>query len=210
MDALLLVDLQNDFLPGGALGVAGGDEVIPLANALMRRFDRVLASQDWHPAGHASFAASHPGRSIGEQVEVEGLPQMLWPVHCVQGSFGAELAAGLDTDRIERVFQKGTDPRYDSYSAFFDNGHRQATGLGDYLQQQGITSLYVLGIATDYCVKFTALDARRLNLQTTLITDACRAVNRNPQDEDQAIAEMQAAGVHIITSIGLASPGPDG
>jgi nicotinamidase/pyrazinamidase len=198
--ALILVDIQNDFLPGGALAVPEGDVVIPVANRLQPHFDLVVATQDWHPPDHASFAENHPGRSVGEVIELEGLEQHLWPVHCVQESPGAELAAGLDRGRIAHVFRKGEDPRIDSYSGFFDNGHRRATGLGDYLREQGVERVHLAGLATDYCVKFTALDARRLGFETFVIEDACRGVNVQPGDVSKALDEMQAAGVHVIRS----------
>src|SRR5690349_4234406 len=169
MRALILVDIQNDFLPGGALAVPRGDEVIPVANRVQRAFDLVVATQDWHPANHGSFAASHPGRKPGELAKLGGLPQVMWPVHCVQGSPGAAFATALDTSRVARVFPKGTDVGIDSYSGFFDNGHKKATGLGDFLRTRGVTEVYVLGLATDYCVKATALDARQLGFTTHLI-----------------------------------------
>src|SRR5688500_5437345 len=162
MKALILVDLQNDFLSGGAPAVPDGDVVIPIANELQQKFPLVVATQDWHPANHGSFAANHPGKKPGDIIELNGLPQILWPVHCVQGTRGAEFVAGLDGSRVARVFHKGTDAGIDSYSGFFDNGHRKATGLGDYLKERGVTDVYVMGLATDYCVKFTALDARQL------------------------------------------------
>jgi nicotinamidase/pyrazinamidase len=200
MRALVLVDIQNDFLPGGALAVPRGDEVIPVANRIQPRFDLVAATQDWHPADHMSFAANHAGRKIGEVIEVAGLAQILWPVHCVQGTPGAEFAAELDTRRVARVFQKGTDREIDSYSGFFDNGHRQATGLEEYLRQQGVRDLYVLGLATDYCVKFTALDGAALGFRVHLIEDGCRGVNLQPDDVSQALDAMRAAGIEIVRS----------
>jgi nicotinamidase/pyrazinamidase len=200
MNALILVDIQNDFLPGGALAVPEGDAVIPIANRLQPHFDLVVATQDWHPANHASFAANHPGRCIGELIELDGLEQRLWPVHCVQESPGADLAPGLDTRRIVRVFQKGVDPHIDSYSGFFDNGHRRATGLGGYLQRRGVTDVFLAGLATDYCVKFTALDALRLGFNTTVIEDACRGVNLSPGDVTAALEEMQRSGARIVRS----------
>jgi nicotinamidase/pyrazinamidase len=200
MNALVLVDIQNDFLPGGALAVPQGDQVIPIANRVQPHFDLVVATQDWHPADHASFAANHPARSIGDVIELDGLPQILWPVHCVQGSRGAELAPDLDRSHIARVFRKGEDPHIDSYSGFFDNGHRRATGLGDYLRKQDVRNIYLAGLATDYCVKFTALDARQLGFNVYLIEDACRGVNLNPGDVSTAVAEMRAAGVKVAQS----------
>lgn len=199
MNALILVDLQNDFLPGGALAVGRGDEVIPVANRLVAtgEYPLIVATQDWHPAHHASFAANHPGRAVGERIQLDGLDQVLWPVHCVENTGGALFAPGLETRRIHRVFQKGTDPGIDSYSGFFDNGHRKATGLGAFLAGQGVTAVTALGLATDYCVKFTALDARQLGFEVTLIASGCRAVNLAPGDEAAAIEEMREAGVRI-------------
>jgi nicotinamidase/pyrazinamidase len=199
MRALILVDLQNDFLPGGALAVPHGDEVIPLANELQQKFSLVVATQDWHPPNHGSFAANHPGRKTFEQIELNGLPQTLWPVHCVQNTKGAELSPALRRERISKIFLKGTDPGIDSYSAFFDNGHRKATGLGDWLREQGVKDVYVCGLATDYCVKFTALDAVQLGFQTHLIEEACRGVNLRPDDSANAVAEMKRAGVKLVS-----------
>ncbi len=200
MQALVLVDLQNDFLPGGALAVPGGDAVVPLAGDLMKRFPLVAATQDWHPKGHGSFAVNHPGKKPGDIILLDGLEQILWPVHCVQETPGAALSAALDASRIDQVFQKGTDPSVDGYSGFFDNARRRATGLADFLKQKGATQVYIMGLATDYCVKFTALDAQQLGFQTHLIKDACRGVNLQPGDTAQAIAHMQAKGVHVIDS----------
>ncbi|MFL5442170.1 MAG: bifunctional nicotinamidase/pyrazinamidase [Myxococcales bacterium] len=198
MRALILVDLQNDFLPGGALAVPHGDEVIPVANRLQRRFDLVVATQDWHPRGHGSFASSYPGRKPGELSELAGLPQVLWPDHCVQGSGGAEFAKTLQMNQVEAIFRKGTDPRIDSYSGFFDNGHRKSTGLGDYLKGRGVTEVSVLGLATDYCVKFTALDARRLGFRVTVVEDGSRGVDLRPGDSARAVEEMRNVGVEVV------------
>jgi nicotinamidase/pyrazinamidase len=196
--ALVLVDLQNDFCPGGALAVPGGDEVIDVANRMQQHFDLVVATQDWHPADHKSFAANHPGKEPGQVIELAGMEQVLWPVHCVQGTPGAELAPGLDRDKIARVFQKGTDPEIDSYSGFYDNGHRKATGLGEFLREQEVKDVYILGLATDYCVKFTALDARREGFSAYLIEDGCRGVELKPGDVDRAIDELRRDGVAIL------------
>lgn len=198
MKALILVDLQNDFLPGGALAVPRGDEVIPVANRVQADFDLVVATQDWHPREHRSFAVNHPGKTIGETIELEGLPQVLWPAHCVQGTAGAELAPALDRRRLLRVFPKGTDPAIDSYSGFFDNGHRKATGLGEWLKAQGVTEVFVLGLATDYCVKATALDAKQLGFETHVIAEACRAVELTPGDGARALDALRRAGVDVI------------
>ncbi len=200
MHALILVDIQNDFLPTGALPVPEGDGVVPVANALLPAFDLVVATQDWHPAAHGSFAANHPGRVPGEMIELAGLPQMLWPVHCVQETPGAAFAPGLDTTRITHVVRKGTDAGIDSYSGFFDNGQRQATGLKALLRAHGVTAVYLLGLATDYCVKFTALDARRLGFGTYLIVDGCRGVDLHHGDVARALADLQAQGVTLLNS----------
>ena len=206
MNALILVDIQNDFVPGGALPVPEGDQILPLVNTLQPRFDLVVATQDWHPANHGSFAANHTGRNPGELIDLNGLTQILWPVHCVQKSPGAEFVAGLDRTRWDRVFVKGTDTQVDSYSGFFDNGHRQATGLGAYLRAKNVTDVYVAGLATDYCVKFTVLDALKLGFKTHLIVDACRGVELAPGDVRKAIDEMKAAGAHIIQAADLLEP----
>lgn len=200
MNALLLVDLQSDFLPGGSLPVPNGAQVIPIINQLQPCFDLVVATQDWHPANHGSFAANHPGRHPFESIKLDGLPQTLWPIHCVQGSPGAEFAPAVNQENWARIFPKGTDPAVDSYSGFFDNGHRKATGLGDYLRGKNVSDLYVVGLATDYCVKFTVLDALELGFNTHLIVDACRGVDLVPGDVTKAIATMESAGAHILTS----------
>ncbi len=201
--ALILVDLQNDFLPGGALAVPDGDQVIPVANRVQPLFDIVVTSQDWHPADHGSFAASHPGRQLGEQIELEGLPQILWPTHCIQESNGARLAQGLDSSCIARIFYKGSDPQIDSYSCFYDNGHRRSTGLADYLRDQGVDTVYLLGLATDYCVKFSALDAVAEEFAVHLILDGCRGIDLEPGDIERALEEMREVGVAILSSSDL-------
>ena len=200
--ALILVDLQYDFCPGGALAVAHGDETIAVANRLMPTFPTVVATQDWHPANHASFAVNNPGRKVGEVITIDGMPQVMWPAHCVQGTRGAELHEGL-AKRITHVFRKGTDANIDSYSGFFDNGHKKSTGMGDWLKEHGIDDVTVIGLATDYCVKFTALDARGLGMKVTLVTDGCRGVNLSPDDSAKAIEDMRAAGVTITDSAHL-------
>ena len=179
--ALILVDLQNDFCPGGSLAVREGDRIVPVVNELQKLFALVVATKDWHPAGHSSFVS-------------------LWPPHCVQGTAGAEFVEGLDTSRIARVFLKGTDMEIDSYSGFFDNEHRRATGLGDYLKERGVTDVTIAGLATDYCVKFTALDAVMLGFKTSVVVDACRGVEVSEGDTERAIEEMRAAGVKIKES----------
>jgi nicotinamidase/pyrazinamidase len=200
MRALVLVDLQYDFLPGGALQVAHGDDTLAVARRMIRRFDIVVATQDWHPRDHGSFAANHPGSEPYQVIDLNGLPQTLWPVHCVQGSRGAELHDSLDRGRITNVFRKGTDPSVDSYSGFHDNGRRKSTGMAEWLHERGVTELYVLGLATDYCVKFTAMDGRTDGFDVWLIEDGCRGVELAPGDGDKAIAAMRAAGVTIVQS----------
>lgn len=200
MKALILVDIQNDFLPGGALAVQDGDAVIPVVNKLLPAFPLVIATQDWHPANHGSFATSHPGKKMFEQIELNGLPQTLWPVHCVQGTRGAELAEALNRNRIAKVFPKGTDVGVDSYSGFFDNGHRKSTGLGEWLKTQNVTEVFVCGLATDYCVKFTGLDAAQNGFKTYLIEDASRGVNLRPDDVKIVIEEMRRAGIAVVQS----------
>jgi nicotinamidase/pyrazinamidase len=197
MNTLILVDLQNDFLPGGALAVPGGDEVIPVANRLMDDFEIIVATQDWHPPDHGSFAVNHPGRQVFESIELHGLPQTLWPVHCVEDTGGALFAPGLDTRRITRVFRKGTRPEIDSYSGFHDNGRRHSTGLAEWLREQGVTKVTVCGLATDYCVKFTALDAVAEGFEVTLHLPACRGVDLQPGDVAGAVEEMRGKGVRI-------------
>lgn len=200
MRALILVDLQCDFLPTGALPVPDGDAVIPVANAAQAHYDLIVATQDHHPADHGSFAANHPGQEPGQVIDLHGLTQVLWPVHCVQGTPGAEFAPGLDMARVARVFPKGTDPTVDSYSGFFDNGQRKATGLSAWLKEQGVDAVDVLGLATDYCVKFTAIDAVQEGFRTRLIVDGCRGVDLEPGDSERAVEAMREAGVEIIDS----------
>lgn len=200
MKALILVDIQNDFCRGGALEVPDGDAVVPIANALMPHFDLVVATQDWHPANHESFAANHPWRKPGQVIDLHGLPQVLWTIHCVQNTFGAEFVKELNTQPIDRIFQKGMNTDVDSYSGFFDNGKRHATGMGDYLRDAGVEEVYVLGLATDYCVQYTAIDAAELGFTTFLIEDACRGVNLQPEDVANSIINMQKKGVKIIKS----------
>jgi nicotinamidase/pyrazinamidase len=202
--ALVLVDLQNDFIPGGSLAVREGDQVIPVANAVQKKdWDVIVATQDWHPKNHGSFASNHPGKHPGEVVELGGLPQVLWPDHCVQGSRGAQFHPVLDRSRVDRIFKKGTDPAIDSYSTFFDNAHRKSTGLGEWLEEQQFTDVYLLGLATDYCVKHSALDAVHLGFKTHVILDGCRGVELSPGDTKKAVDEMKKAGVQVITSDGL-------
>ena len=189
MNALILVDLQNDFMPGGALAVPGGDKVVPVANRLSEVFAvsaLVVATQDWHPAGHGSFASQHPGARPGDVIDLDGLRQELWPDHCVQGTPGAEFHPSLDQGRIARVFRKGSDPAIDSYSTFFDNARRKSTGLGDFLRENNVEQVYIMGLATDYCVKFSVLDALSLGFKTSVIEDGCRGIDLQSGDVESA------------------------
>jgi nicotinamidase/pyrazinamidase len=205
MNALIVVDLQNDFCPGGALPVPEGDRIMTVVNQLQRRFDVVVATQDWHPADHGSFAINHPGKTPGDAVELAGHPQILWPVHCVQGTRGAEFHPQLDVSSIARVIRKGTDRLVDSYSGFVDNGRHTSTGLAEYLNDRDVDCVYVCGLATDYCVKNTALDSADFGFETYLIEDACRGVDLQPGDVRRAIEEMRERNV-IVTKV-AAVPG---
>jgi nicotinamidase/pyrazinamidase len=200
--ALILVDIQNDFLPSGALPVPGGDAVIPVANRLLAALSgyRRIATQDWHPFDHQSFASQHPGRRPFEVIDLSGTEQVLWPDHCVAHTSGARFATGLDARRIERIFPKGIDREVDSYSGFFDNARRRATGLGAWLRELGVDRVIVLGLATDYCVKATALDALALGFDTTVVADGCRAVEARPGDGEAALAAVAAAGGRVVDS----------
>lgn len=198
--ALIIVDVQNDFCPGGALPVPEGDQVVPIINRVQPAFEVVIATQDWHPAEHVSFACNHPGKKVGEVIEVDGIEQILWPAHCVQNTPGAAFHPGLDTSRVAHIVRKGTDPRVDSYSGFFDNARRRDTGLAELLRRLGVDEVAICGLATDYCVKFTALDAQELGFKTSVIVDACRGVGLEPEDIPQALREMESRGVRILES----------
>jgi nicotinamidase/pyrazinamidase len=198
MKALLLIDIQYDFLPGGSLAVPGGDTIIPIVNDIQDRFDLVVATQDWHPKGHKSFASSHQGKNVFDQIELHGLPQVLWPDHCVQGSRGADLSDAVNWNRTEAIFRKGTSLDIDSYSGFYDNGHLKATGLAEYLKGRKITDIYVSGLAADYCVYFTAKDALQEGFNTFVIEDATKAISAD--GFAQAKKDLQDKGGHIIQS----------
>jgi nicotinamidase/pyrazinamidase len=198
MKALIIIDIQNDFLPGGALAVPAGDAVVPVANEKMPQYELVVATQDWHPADHLSFATQHAGKHVYDQIQLAGLPQTLWPDHCVQGTAGAEFPAVLNQAGIHHVIRKGTDRAIDSYSGFFDNARRKATGLEKFLRDHGVDEVHIMGLATDYCVKATALDAIDLGFHTVLIREGVRGVELKPDDCERASAEMRAAGVVII------------
>ena len=175
--ALIVIDVQNDFCPGGRLAVAGGDEIVPLVNRLIAKAGHVVLTQDWHPAGHSSFASSHPGRKPFEQVDMPYGPQTLWPDHCIQGSKGADFHSGLAWTKAELVIRKGFRPAIDSYSAFFENDRTTPTGLAGYLRERGIGALTLVGLATDFCVAYSALDAMKLGFAVTVRLDACRGID---------------------------------
>ena len=195
-EALIVVDVQNDFCPGGLLAVADGDAIIPRVNALMEDFAVRVLTQDWHPANHLSFAANHPGAQPFSLMQMPYGPQVLWPVHCVQGTEGAAFHAALRTDPADLVIRKGFRPEIDSYSAFFENDHTTPTGLEGYLRNRGVTHLTLVGLATDFCVAFSAIDAARLGFTVTVLEGACRAIDLNGSLA-QAQADMRAAGVTL-------------
>ncbi len=201
-DVLLVVDVQNDFCPGGALAVPEGDAVVPVINRLLPRFPHVVLTQDWHPPGHQSFASSHPGRQPFETIEVDYGPQMLWPDHCVQGTSGAAFHAELETVRAELIIRKGFRAAIDSYSAFYENDHATVTGLTGYLRSRGLKRVYLCGLATDFCVHFSAVDSAKEGFETLLIEDACRAIDL---EGSLAAAKeaMTQAGVRVIDSSAL-------
>lgn len=201
MKALLIIDIQNDFVAGGSLAVPGGAEIVPLINELQARFDLVVATQDWHPATHKSFASNNIGKQIFEHTNLQGLDQVMWPDHCVQGSYGAELVKELNPNKIEAIFRKGTDAEIDSYSGFYDNGHRKSTALAEYLRGKQIDEVYVVGLAADYCVYFTAKDAIKEGFTTYIVEDAVRAIT--VQSFDMAKADFSTMGGKIILSAAI-------
>jgi len=201
-DALLVVDVQNDFCPDGALAVADGDAVVPLANRLIRRFETVVLTQDWHPPGHESFASSHPGRVPFETVEVAYGAQTLWPDHCVRGTPGADFHPALETNTASLVIRKGIHRAIDSYSTFFENDRTTPTGLAGYLRERGFRRVFLCGLATDYCVGYSALDARRLGFDVVVVLDACRAIDLEGSLAE-ALDRMREAGAVLADSASL-------
>lgn len=195
MHALLVIDVQNDFCPGGALAVAGGDDIVPGINALMEDFDAVILTQDWHPAGHSSFASSHDADPM-TVIQMPYGPQVLWPDHCIQGSAGAAFHKDLNTDAADMIVRKGYNPAIDSYSAFFENDHQTPTGLEGYLRTRGIDRLTLVGLATDFCVNFSAVDAAKLGFDVTVRTDLCRAIDFDGSLAD-ATSGMESVGVSL-------------
>ncbi|MGC1240317.1 MAG: bifunctional nicotinamidase/pyrazinamidase [Chryseosolibacter sp.] len=198
MKALIIVDVQNDFVAGGSLEVPFGEQIVPLVNKLSEQFDLVVATQDWHPPSHKSFASNHPDKKPFGKIILGGLDQVLWPDHCVQGTAGAAFCHDLQLDRVEAIFRKGMDPQIDSYSGFYDNGHKKSTGLAGYLKERGVTSVYVCGLAGDYCVYFTAKDALKAGFKTFLIEDATRAISK--KDFENAKETIRRLGGAIINS----------
>ncbi len=197
--ALIVVDVQNDFCIG-SLAVPGAPEIVPVINSLMERFDVIVASKDWHPEKHICFITQHSDKNIGDVITVDGIDQLIWPVHCVQNKEGGRFYKSLNKEKINQVIYKGTNKMVDSYSAFRDNKKESFNGLHSYLQNKGVTKIYITGLATDYCVKFTALGGVELGYETFLIKDAVRGVNLSSGDSARAIEEMKNAGVKIISS----------
>ncbi|MGX1109426.1 MULTISPECIES: bifunctional nicotinamidase/pyrazinamidase [Bradyrhizobium] len=199
-DLLLVIDVQNDFCPGGALAVAEGDAVVPVVNRLAGRFDHVVLTQDWHPAGHSSFATSHPGAAPFSEIAMPYGPQTLWPDHCIQGTAGAAFHPNLATERAELVIRKGFRAAIDSYSAFFENDRKTPTGLAGYLRERGLRRVVMAGLATDYCVQYSALDARRLGFETVVVLAGCRAIDLGGSLA-VATAAMREAGVELVEEL---------
>lgn len=204
-NALIMTDIQLDFCPGGALEVQEGDQIIPVVNAIAQKFDKIIATQDWHPANHMSFASNHPGKHIYDMVELGNVPQVLWPDHCVQGTPGADFHPDLDMRPVDLVIRKGTNPHIDSYSAFLDNDKKTQTGLDGFLKGLGITQLFFTGLATDYCVFYSAIDAVNLGFEVFVILDACRGVDVPDNNVETAKQQMAAQGITLIQSGDLLS-----
>jgi len=202
-NCLIITDIQNDFCPGGALAVAEGDRIIPIVNAISPRFDKCVATQDWHPPGHVSFASTH-GRRPYEVIDLDGLEQVLWPDHCVPGTFGADFHRDLDVRAVDLIIRKGNDPLIDSYSTFIENDKKTPTGLHYYLQGMGIRSVFFCGLATDYCVFFSALDALTMGFQVTVLLDACRGVDVPPGNVERAVGVMRDRGARIVSGVSFA------
>ena len=202
-NCLIITDIQNDFCPGGALAVAEGDRIIPIVNAISPRFDKCVATQDWHPPGHVSFASTH-GRRPYEVIDRDGLEQVLWPDHCVPGTFGADFHKDLDVRAVDLIIRKGNDPLIDSYSTFIENDKKTPTGLHYYLQGMGIRSVFFCGLATDYCVFFSALDALTMGFQVTVLLDACRGVDVPPGNVERAVGVMRDRGARIVSGVSFA------
>lgn len=198
MKTLIIIDAQNDFMPGGSLEVPGGDEIVPVMNSIQEKFDLVVASQDWHPQNHVSFASNHPERVVFDEIEVLGKAQTLWPDHCIQNSKGAEFHSDLDTKKWETIFRKGTNPEIDSYSAFYDNGHLKSTGLIGYLKEKGARELYMCGLAADICVYYSLMDAVEEGFTCYFIEDASKPLD--VENFEKLKEEMKSKGITILNS----------
>lgn len=203
MKTLLIIDVQNDFMPGGSLPVADGDKIIPVINGIQPKFDLVVATQDWHPKDHISFASNHDGKSTFEEIELYGKPQTLWPDHCVQGTEGAEFHPDLNSTQWEAIFRKGTDRDIDSYSGFYDNGHLKSTGLSGYLREKGVSQLFLCGLAADICVYFSTHDAFKEGFACFFIEDASQALDVEGFKEIKK--KMEYLGIQIISSAAIQS-----
>ncbi|MCX7679016.1 MAG: bifunctional nicotinamidase/pyrazinamidase [Spirochaetes bacterium] len=200
MKALIVIDVQNDFCPGGALAVPNGDEVVMIINSMMNKFDRIIATQDWHPQNQISFASNHPGKNPFDEIEVNGYRQTLWPDHCVQGTKGADFHPHLNVTRMDLIVRKGTSPHVDSYSAFLENDRKTKTGLDGYLASIAADEVYLCGLATDFCVFYSAMDAREFGFQTAVIIDACRGIDIPTGNVERALNDMRARGIRIVRS----------
>ena len=198
MKVLIIIDAQNDFMPGGSLAVPQGDKIIPVINQILPQFELVIATQDWHPENHISLAKNHLGKNEFESIQVEGIKQTLWPAHCIQNTSGADFHKDLQTEKIEAIFRKGTHPMIDSYSGFYDNAHLKSTGLAGYLREKQATELYFCGLAADICVSFTVKDALKEGFDSYLIEDATKALNE--EDFAQAKRDIQALGGKIVNA----------
>ncbi|WP_179319640.1 bifunctional nicotinamidase/pyrazinamidase [Winogradskyella helgolandensis] len=198
MKTLLIIDVQNDFMPSGSLPVPKGDKIVPIINNMQHKFDLIIATQDWHPKDHVSFASNHDGKSNFDAIEIHGQPQTLWPNHCVQGTKGAEFHPDLNTLNFEAIFRKGTDKTIDSYSAFYDNGHLKSTGLASYLKEKGTTELFLCGLASDICVYYSVIDAFKEGFNCTFIEDASQALDN--EGFKKLKTEMIAMGIKVVTS----------
>jgi len=198
--ALIIIDLQNDFCPGGALAVPEGDEIIPVVNKLSGKFKRVIATQDWHPTDHMSFAVNHPGKKEFDVIDYNGMKQVLWPEHCVSGTFGAQFHSDLDINNVDLIIRKGRNPEIDSYSAFKENDKKTLTGLEGYLRNLDIRQTYICGLALDYCVLYSALDSRELGFDTYVIIDGTKGIDSPEGNIDKSLAIMKEKGIKIIES----------
>ncbi|MBP9791966.1 MAG: bifunctional nicotinamidase/pyrazinamidase [Rickettsiales bacterium] len=198
MKTLIIVDVQNDFLPGGSLAVPNGNEIISIINGLIPKYDLVIATKDYHPRDHKSFASQHKNYKPGDTVILNGIRQILWPDHCIQNTYGSDIAKSLNSSNVDHIIYKGTNKEIDSYSAFFDNNHQNTTGLHEYLQNKKIQNLDIVGLATDYCVKYTVLDALELEYNVRVITSACKGIDLTPGDIKKSLEEMKTKGAIII------------